>query len=127
MTDRVDVLSSGSEAWPRGIWSAAALSAAIAITASAFGAHGASSVQEAGWLRTGGEYQLAHAIAAMVIAARFPRLAMLLLAGAALFAATLYAMALGAPRWLGAITPIGGAMMILGWMIIAVRALRPSY
>jgi uncharacterized membrane protein YgdD (TMEM256/DUF423 family) len=44
-----------------------------------------------------------------------------LLAGSALFAATLYAMAFGAPRWLGAITPIGGGLMIAGWLWLAWR------
>jgi uncharacterized membrane protein YgdD (TMEM256/DUF423 family) len=39
--------------------------------------------------------------------------------GAAIFALTLYAMAIGAPRWLGAITPIGGAMLIGGWLWLA--------
>ncbi|HWT41343.1 MAG TPA: DUF423 domain-containing protein, partial [Sphingopyxis sp.] len=37
-------------------------------------------------------------------------------AGAALFAVTLYAMALGGPRWLGAVTPIGGTLLIIGWL-----------
>jgi uncharacterized membrane protein YgdD (TMEM256/DUF423 family) len=43
----------------------------------------------------------------------------LLASGAALFAATLFAMALGAPRWLGAVTPLGGAALILGWLWLA--------
>ena len=42
-----------------------------------------------------------------------------MLGGSLLFAATLYAMALGAPRWLGAVTPIGGALMIAGWLAAA--------
>jgi uncharacterized membrane protein YgdD (TMEM256/DUF423 family) len=94
----------------------AALSAALAIAAGAFGAHGASSPQAAEWLRTGGMYQLVHAVAALVImgSARAP--AALLLIGAAIFAGTLYLMALGAPRWLGAVTPIGGSLLIIGWL-----------
>ena len=48
----------------------------------------------------------------------------LLLAGVALFSGTLYAMALGAPRWLGAVTPLGGAAFLLGWLAFAVAALR---
>lgn len=94
----------------------AAVSAAIAIGAGAFGAHGASSPQAAEWLRTGGLYQLIHAVAAISLAnvARGP--AILLLAGATIFALTLYAMALGGPRWLGAVTPIGGTLMIAGWL-----------
>lgn len=95
----------------------AALSAALAIAAGAFGAHGAATPQAAEWLRTGGLYQLIHAVAALAIvgsAGRGP--AWLLLGGAALFAGTLYVMAFGGPRWLGAVTPIGGTLMIAGWL-----------
>ncbi len=45
----------------------AAISAAVAVAAGAFGAHGASGPQEAEWLRTGGLYQLIHAVAALAI------------------------------------------------------------
>jgi uncharacterized membrane protein YgdD (TMEM256/DUF423 family) len=96
----------------------AALSAAIAVGAAAFGAHAAHSAKAAEWLQTGGHYQLAHAIAALLLI-RWPMLlrpAQLMLFGSVLFAATLYAMAVGAPRWFGAITPIGGALMIAGWL-----------
>ena len=94
----------------------AAVSAALAVAAGAFGAHAAAGQQEAEWLRTGGMYQLVHAVAALAImgVARGP--AMLLLAGSAIFALTLYAMAIGGPRWLGAVTPIGGSLLIAGWL-----------
>ncbi|MEM1131947.1 MAG: DUF423 domain-containing protein [Pseudomonadota bacterium] len=94
----------------------AALSAALAVAAGAFGAHGAAGEQEADWLRTGGFYQLIHAVGALAImgVARGP--AIMLLVGAAIFSGTLYAMALGAPTWLGAITPIGGTLIIAGWL-----------
>lgn len=94
----------------------AALSAALAIGAGAFGAHGAPSPQAAEWLRTGGLYQLIHAVAAIAIAGTARGASALLLIGAAIFAFTLYAMALGAPKWLGAVTPIGGLLMIGGWL-----------
>jgi uncharacterized membrane protein YgdD (TMEM256/DUF423 family) len=84
----------------------AALSAALAVAAGA----------QAEWLRTGGMYQLVHAVAAIAIMGTARGPAITLLAGSALFAATLYAMALGAPRWLGAITPIGGTLLIAGWL-----------
>ncbi len=42
----------------------------------------------------------------------------------ALFSGTLYAMALGAPKWLGAVTPLGGIALVLGWLAFAVAALR---
>ncbi|WP_420141789.1 DUF423 domain-containing protein [Sphingomonas sp.] len=99
----------------------AALSGAVAVGAGAFGAHGVTG-KPAEWLRTGAEYQLIHAVAVLValqLGGRWAAVA--LLAGSALFAATLYAMALGAPRWLGAITPLGGIGMILGWLLLALR------
>jgi len=100
----------------------AALSGAIAVVAGAFGAHGVVG-KPAEWLKTGGEYQLIHAVAALVAAhvlqARLA--AWLMLGGAALFAATLYAMALGAPTILGAVTPLGGLGMIVGWLALLKR------
>ena len=97
----------------------AALSAAIAIAAGAFGAHRFTG-KEAEWLRTGGFYQLIHAIAVLALVRTAAPIALwTLLGGATLFAATLYAMAFGAPRWLGAVTPIGGALMIAAWLMIA--------
>ncbi len=102
----------------------AALSGAIAVAAGAFGAHGASG-SAAEWLKTGAQYQLVHVVAALVavrMEARGP--AWLFVVGAAIFALTLYAMALGAPRWFGAITPIGGALLIGGWLWLAWSAAR---
>ncbi|WP_097091374.1 DUF423 domain-containing protein [Novosphingobium sp. Chol11] len=94
----------------------ASLSAALAISAGAFGAHGASNHEAAEWLRTGGFYQLIHAVAALTLAKSGQGPALLLLIGAAIFAFTLYIMAAGGPRWLGAVTPIGGSLMIAGWL-----------
>lgn len=107
----------------RALLAAAALSAAIAVSAGAFGAHGAASAEAAGWLKTGGEYQLIHAVAvlAMALAGRFRTQAWIMLAGATIFAATLYAMAIGGPRWLGAVTPIGGTLLIVSWMWIGLK------
>ena len=97
----------------------AALSGAIAVAAGAFGAHGASG-EAAEWLKTGAQYQLVHVVAALVALRREARgPAWLFVLGAAIFGLTLYAMALGAPRWFGAITPIGGALLIGGWLWLA--------
>jgi uncharacterized membrane protein YgdD (TMEM256/DUF423 family) len=98
----------------------AALSAALAIGAGAFGAHVVSG-REAEWLRTGGLYQMVHAVAALAVMRMDRRVGWVLLAGALIFAGSLYAMALGAPRWLGAVTPLGGVMMIAGWLWLAWR------
>lgn len=94
----------------------ACLSAALAIGAGAFGAHGMSDPKAVEWLRTGGFYQLVHAVAALAITGMARGASVLLLVGAAIFALSLYAMALGGPKWLGAITPIGGVVMIAGWL-----------
>lgn len=100
----------------------AAVSGAVAVIAGAFGAHGASG-KAAEWLRTGGEYEMVHAIAAILAVQLRARLAAgVLLAGSLLFAATLYLMALGWPHWLGAVTPVGGVAMIVGWLLLAWQA-----
>lgn len=100
-----------------------ALSGALAVGAGAFGAHGASG-EAAEWLKTGGQYQLVHGVAALValqMGAKGP--AWLFVAGGLFFAGSLYLMALGLPRWLGAVTPIGGVLMIGGWLWLAFRAI----
>lgn len=102
----------------------AALSGAIAVAAGAFGAHGAEG-KAAEWLRTGGEYQLIHAVATLVAArmgASGP--GWCFVAGGAVFAGSLYLMALGLPRWLGAVTPVGGVLLIMGWLWLAWSGVR---
>jgi uncharacterized membrane protein YgdD (TMEM256/DUF423 family) len=102
----------------------AALSGAIAVGAGAFGAHGAEG-KAAEWLRTGATYQLIHVVAALVAVQMGAKGAgWLFVVGAAIFAFTLYAMAFGAPRWLGAITPIGGTALVAAWLWLAWHALR---
>ncbi|HTU01958.1 MAG TPA: DUF423 domain-containing protein, partial [Candidatus Sulfotelmatobacter sp.] len=44
------------------------------------------------------------------------------IAGTALFSGSLYALALGGPRWLGPVTPVGGAALIAGWVLAAAAA-----
>ena len=97
----------------------AALSGALAVVAGAFGAHGAEG-RAAELLKTGAQYQLVHAVAALValqLGARGP--AWCFVAGAALFAGSLYALADNGPKWLGPFTPLGGALMIGGWLWLA--------
>ena len=95
----------------------------------AFGAHGLDdhlTDDGKGWWATASQYGLAHAIAALGLALseRRPRAAMVLCLGVFLFSGSLYAMALGAPRWFGAITPLGGLAFLFGWALIAWSALR---
>ena len=46
------------------------------------------------------------------------------IAGAILFSGSLYCLAIGGPRWLGPVTPIGGVAFITGWVLVATLALR---
>lgn len=104
----------------------AALGGLASVGFGAFGAHGVSDPKMQGWLRTGAEYGLAHCLAvfacALVWQMGAPRAAIaapLFLAGVVVFSGSLYAMGLGAPRWFGAITPIGGLAFMAGWLVLA--------
>ena len=112
----------------RTILTLAALSGFIAVAAGAFAAHGLSDLQARDWIKTGASYQLVHAVASLAVlelGLRKPHwIASLFLGGGLVFAATLYAMALGAPHWLGAVTPIGGLGMLGGWALLAWQGSR---
>jgi uncharacterized membrane protein YgdD (TMEM256/DUF423 family) len=82
---------------------------------------------------TASRYQILHAAALLGFAAWLrpaERLAgaawtvRLWAAGTLLFSGSLYALALGGPRWLGPITPLGGACLIAGWVTAACAAFR---
>ncbi len=112
---------------------AGALLAALGVALGAFAAHGLRAVLDANalaWWQTAVQYQMWHATGLIALgAARLPRSllpAVLLTAGTVIFAASLYVMALGGPRWLGAVTPLGGSLMIAGWLVLAWRVLRST-
>ena len=98
----------------------------------AFGAHGMSgrfTPESRGWWETATLYLLVHAVAvfAASLSGRtglFSTGGWAMIIGAVIFSGTLYAMTLGAPRWFGAITPIGGVGLLAGWALFAVAALR---
>ncbi len=106
----------------------------IGVALGAFGAHGLEGRLSPGgeaWWQTATLYVLVHAAAGLAVALsghggvlRIGGWAML--AGAALFAATLYAMALGGPRWLGAVTPLGGLGMLAGWACVVAGGVLAS-
>lgn len=122
--------------WTPRTWTGlAALSALCAVAVGAFAAHGIDSPKSADWLRTGSMYQMHHAVAVLAgLGLRragirsMGAVAALFLLGTVLFSGSLYAMAFGAPRILGAVTPVGGAAFLIGWLIMAWRAfsLRPA-
>ena len=113
--------------WTRRNWmTLAAMGGFVAVAVGAFAAHGVSDPKAQEWLRTGAMYGFMHTMATfacatfMNIGAKRARFApAFFLSGVAIFSGTLYAMALGAPRWLGAITPIGGVLFLIGWGVLA--------
>ncbi len=108
----------------------AGLSGFIAVAAGAFGAHGAPTPEAKALLETGGHYQLVHAVAVLACFALWrgakSASAWLFLIGSLIFSCSLYALALGAPRILGAVTPIGGLLLLAGWLTLAWTAWRAT-
>lgn len=113
-----------------------ALLAGMSVALGAFGAHGLRGLVTADLLanyETAARYQMYHALALLAVAflsaqaraARAANLAgWLFVVGVAIFSGSLYVMTFTGLRWLGAITPIGGAAMIGGWVSLAVAARR---
>ena len=54
-------------------------------------------------------------------------LAVLFFIGIVMFSGSLYGLVLGAPKWLGPVTPMGGVCFILGWIILSVSILRTKF
>jgi len=111
----------------------AAINMAIAVALGAFGAHsleGRVSIQQLEWWHTATLYLFVHALGLLLVGLLIrlkyitQTTAWLLQIGIFIFAGSLYAMTLGAPRWFGAITPIGGVLMIAGWLWLAASAFR---
>ena len=115
---------------------AGGVAALLAVALGAFGAHalkGRIAPEMLAVWHTGVEYHLFHAlglIAVGVVSVHLPDSAPLrwsgwaMLAGIVLFSGSLYALALSGERWLGAVTPIGGACFIAGWLALAYAVLR---
>jgi len=102
---------------------------ALAVAAGAFGAHalrGRLDPSAMATFETAVRYHLIHAVAVLLAAERAraaPKPAgaagALFVLGILLFSGSLYALAMGSPRWLGAVTPFGGLAFMLGWLLLA--------
>ncbi len=114
----------------RRILVAGALLAALGIVLGAFGTHGlrdALGARELGWWQTAVQYQMWQAVGLVALGALPLRMglpAAMIGGGALVFSGSLYAMALTDALWLGAVTPLGGLLMILGWLLAAWRLAR---
>jgi len=117
--------------WTRRLWTTlAALSGLIAVAAGAFAAHGVADPNAKELLRTGSTYAFLHALATLACAALttagMPRARFapaFFLAGVLLFSGSLYALAFGAPRMIGIVTPFGGLAFMAGWAVLAWAAI----
>jgi uncharacterized membrane protein YgdD (TMEM256/DUF423 family) len=110
----------------------------LGVALGAFGAHGLKGVLTPDMLanfETGVRYHMYHVfamIAAAFMLSRAPDSGLataagwLFLAGTVVFSGSLYLMAFTGMRWLGAITPIGGAALIAGWVCLGLAALRAA-
>lgn len=115
----------------------ASLSLAAGVAAGAFGAHGLKRILSADMLQiwqTGVLYHLIHALGMLALAALMMRwtspmlgwAGLLMFVGIVFFSGSLYVLALSGTKWLGAITPLGGTLFIIAWLLTAVAAWRAS-
>ncbi|HSP57100.1 MAG TPA: DUF423 domain-containing protein [Halomonas sp.] len=119
----------------RGWWLGTALSGALVVMAGAFGAHGLEGQLEprfAAAFETGVRYQAWHTLAMLAVLAWRASLPLagqtlalgLWAAGMLLFSGSLYAMALSGIGGLGIVTPVGGVLLIAGWLGLAISIMR---
>lgn len=112
---------------------AAAVAMAAGVGLGAFGAHGLRDRLAPDMLaiyQTGVLYHLVHGLAALLASllaatlnGRRARAAgWLFVVGIALFSGSLYLLAVTGTRWLGAVTPLGGVVWIVAWLMLATSA-----
>ncbi len=106
-------------------WKLAAGAGATGVGLGAFGAHGLQDVVSDPHLlevwETAARYHLLHAVALLALASHPTRSVWgprLFAFGIAIFSGSLYLLALTDIRWLGAVTPLGGVLLIAGWVAV---------
>ena len=111
----------------------AALGGCLSVAMGAFGAHLLKSkltLEKLSAWETAVQYQSYHVLALLAVALWLANQSVSLLQGAAicfivgtvLFSGSLYLLALGAPRFLGMVTPLGGVLLIVGWLLLFAAA-----
>jgi len=110
----------------------ASISGSFAVIAGAFGAHALKNQLSASLLsayETAVQYQFIHTLALLAlgvlllkrenVSRAFTIAGVSWIIGIVLFCGSLYALALGGPRWLGPVTPLGGLFFIVAWFSFA--------
>ncbi len=114
----------------------------VGVLLGAFGAHSLRSrlTSEAlEWFQTGLNYHFIHSLSLLALAliliwlrtmtvpsssGLLPQAAIAFIVGIVLFSGSLYLMALGAPRMLGMVTPLGGLAFLAGWALVVISIAR---
>lgn len=107
----------------------------LSVALGAFGAHGLQDKVEPRMIEvweTAARYQMYHALALFAAAWVLQQTqhtgatvaGWSFIAGTLIFSGSLYVMVLSGVKWLGAITPIGGTVMIVGWVALLVAAVK---
>ena len=103
-----------------------AVLAFIGVSLGAFGAHSLEGVLSPGTLETfetGVRYQMYHALGLLAIGAlpiKAHRAALFIFVGSLIFSGSLYILVLSGISWLGAVTPLGGVLQLIGWALLFV-------
>lgn len=106
--------------------------AGLAVAAGAFGAHALKEILDEHRLQvfdTAARYQMYHAFGLCIVAwamdrypgQRLEQTGWLFTIGILLFSGSLYVVSLAGVRWMGAVTPIGGAAFLAGWLLFGWR------
>jgi uncharacterized membrane protein YgdD (TMEM256/DUF423 family) len=112
-----------------------AVSAFISVAAGAYGSHGLKGRLTPDMLAVfeiGVRYQMYHALGLIAVSfaqAQWPGRLMtaagiLFVVGTVLFSGTLYLYCLSGTKWFGPLTPIGGGILMAGWLCMAAGALK---
>jgi uncharacterized membrane protein YgdD (TMEM256/DUF423 family) len=109
---------------------------ALAIALGAFGAHGLKSIVSDSMMKvyaTGVEYHFYNTLGLFIVAflinfypksKKLIRSAWLIVIGMCIFSFSLYALVLLSMPILGAITPIGGSLLIIAWLMVTYAILK---
>ncbi|WP_221076664.1 DUF423 domain-containing protein [Agarivorans aestuarii] len=106
-----------------------ALSGAITVIMGAGAAHGFSRFlgeAQLSWIETGVFYQIIHLVAALVVIDKRRTTALLWILGGWLFSGSLYCLAFFGSKVFGPITPIGGFILIIAWLCLALPIKRSA-
>lgn len=112
-----------------------AVFALLGVAAGAFGAHALSAriaPERLNTFEVAVRYQMYHALALIAVGWALSRwqtspivlAGWLFVAGVVIFSGAVYTLALGGPRWMGAVAPIGGVSLMAGWAVLAWSVFR---